>query len=65
MEPEHNGFQVDFPFPGALFSGSILNFGGGCTMIFWSFLQEKTLKITSSGFKIEKPPRVGANGATG
>ena len=28
MEPENDGFQMDFPFPGTYFSGSMLNFGG-------------------------------------
>ena len=27
MEPENYGFQMDFPFPGTYFSGSMLNFG--------------------------------------
>ena len=28
MEPENDGFQMDFPFNSDLFSGSMLNFGG-------------------------------------
>ena len=43
-KPENNEFQMDFPFPGDLFSGSMLNFGG----VGFDYSQIKTGKSLKS-----------------